>query len=245
MQRYKITLEYDGTGLAGWQKQKDHPSVQQHLEEAIEKFCQEKVDTVAAGRTDAGVHARGQVAHFDLNKEHDIRNVQHGINYHLDGLPISVLSAEKVNQDFSARFSATKRHYRYHIINRSAPLALNKNRAWHVPKALDINSIRQAAELLLGNHDFTSFRATECQAKSPVKTLDEITVTQDEESIYFDISAKSFLHHMVRNIVGTLTLVGHAKWTKENVQSALEGKDRTLAGPTAPACGLYFMRVDY
>ncbi len=236
--------------MAGWQKQPDAPTVQQYLEEAIYSFCQQSPEVIAAGRTDAGVHARGQVVHFDLEDEGKFTpyNIQHGINHHLGDLPVSVLAVEQVGEDFHARFSAVGRHYRYHILNRPAPPAIDINRVWHFPGKLNIEAMRVGAEYLIGNHDFTSFRASECQAKSPIKTLDRIEINRDIaalEDIYFDLSAKSFLHHMVRNIVGSLAMVGCGKWQAEDIRTALEAKDRSKAGPTAPAYGLYFMKVDY
>ena len=245
MPRYKITVEYDGTGLCGWQKQNDAPSIQQHLQEAVKKFCGEEIAVIASGRTDAGVHAVGQVAHFDISKKYKTYNVMHGINFYLDELSIKVVKAQIAKPDFNARFSAKRRYYRYHIINRNAPLALDKNRAWNVYKKLDVKAMKAASEFLLGEHDFTSFRASECQAKSPVKTLDEIKITKKGENIYFDITARSFLHHMVRNIVGSLKMVGSGDWQPKEIKKALEAKSRAAAGPTAPAYGLYLMKVIY
>lgn len=245
MPRYKITIEYDGTGLVGWQKQKGKKSVQQLLEKAIEGFCQENVKTTAAGRTDAGVHALAQIVHFNLSKKHPLRNIQHGINHHLNEAPISVLKAEIVSDDFSARFNAKKRYYRYHIINRAAPPKVYKNRAWHIPQKLDSKAMKKGAEFFIGKHDFTSFRSTECQAKSPVKTLEEVKITKRGEHIYIDVSARSFLHNMVRNITGTLVLIGRGKLQPEKIKEILKAKDRRAAGPTAPAYGLYLTKVRY
>ncbi len=247
MQRYKAIVEYDGTGLAGWQAQKSPamPTVQEFIEEAIFKFCQETVRVQCSGRTDAGVHARGQVIHFDLEAERELYKIQHGINYHLENKPTALLNIEKVHAEFNARFDAKKRYYRYHIINRQAPLVLEKNRAWCIHKELDIPAMREAAGFLVGQHDFSSFRAAECQANSPIKTLDKISISQEGDTVYIDVEGLSFLHNMVRNIVGTLKLVGEGKWQPADVKKALEAKDRCAAGPTAPACGLYFMKVDY
>lgn len=245
MPRYKITLEYDGTGFAGWQKQPDKPTIQQSLENAILKFSQENPETVAAGRTDAGVHARGQVVHFDLSKEYNMHNLIRGINYYMETRSIALIQAEKTTPDFNARLHAKKRYYQYHIVNHSAVLALDRHRAWHVPKKLDIGAMKSASEILIGKHDFTSFRSSECQAKNPIRTLDEIKIESEGENIFLYFSAQSFLHHMVRNIVGTLKLVGEGKWQAEDIKNALEACNRSAAGPTAPPEGLYFMKVEY
>jgi tRNA pseudouridine38-40 synthase len=245
MPRYKLTIEYDGTGLAGWQRQDHMPSVQQYLEEAIHKFSGEEVATFVAGRTDAGVHAKGQVVHFDLARGKKLKEVRDGINFHIKPATISVLQAQEVSPEFHARFSAKKRFYRYRIINRVPKPVLERFYVWHIHENLNALAMQEAAQILVGTHDFTSFRATECQAKSPVKTIDEITITKMLEEITIDISAQSFLHHMVRNIVGTLRFVGNGKWTPEDMKKALEAKNRSAAGVTAPPHGLYFMRVEY
>ncbi len=245
MPRYKLTLEYDGTNLAGWQRQKDAPSAQQHLEEAIHRFCQEHVTAACAGRTDAGVHARGQVVHLDLTAERSLFSIRNGLNYYLENKPVVVLDIENVAADFNARFDAKKRHYRYIIANRPSPLVLDAGRAWYVRAPLSLHPMQYAAQYLTGHHDFTSFRAAGCQAKSPMKTLDAITVRQEGEYFIFDLSSKSFLYHMVRNIVGTLAEVGMGHRKPGDVWKILEAKNRTLAGQTAAACGLYFMRVEY
>jgi tRNA pseudouridine38-40 synthase len=243
--RYKITIEYDGTGLAGWQRQKNKISVQEILEESIEKLTQEKVLTVASGRTDAGVHARGQVVHFDLQKEFDEHNIRHGLNFYLVEKPVAVIDSKIVAEDFHARFSSKKRYYRYIILNRPSPSKLDKYRAWFVPQYLDVPLMQQAAKHLEGHHDFSSFRSSECQANSPVKTLDEIKITREGDFIFFDISAKSFLHNMVRNLVGTLKAVGIKKLSPDAIPEILAAKNRSKAGETAPPQGLYFMKVDY
>ena len=245
MQRWKLTLEYDGTPFSGWQIQDGAQSVQQLLEHAIARFSTQKAATIVAGRTDAGVHALGQVVHFDLEKPFDAFNVRNGINFYLRPQPISVLKAEPVDQDFNARLSAVKRHYRYRIINRHPDLALELNRAWRIVKPLDVELMRQAALHLIGRHDFSSFRATACQSSLPVRTLDDITINRAGDEVNFDINAKSFLHHQVRNIVGTLTEVGRGKRQAADIKTILDAKDRRVAGVMAPACGLYFMRVDY
>ncbi len=247
MTRYKLTLEYDGTGVAGWQIQKDQPSMQGFLEKAIYRFAQEEVQTIVAGRTDAGVHARGQVVHFDLTKERTPYQIMHGINHHLldQERPLIVLDVEAVHADFNARFDAKSRTYYFFIVNRQAPLTLDKHRVWKIHTPLDLDAMREAAGYLIGKHDFTSFRSIECQSNSPVKTLDTIEIKTMGSRIGIKVQAKSFLHHMVRNIVGTLSLVGEGKWQPEQVRYALEAKDRKQAGPTAPAHGLYLWEVEY
>ncbi len=245
MTRYKLILEYDGGGFVGWQWQENGLSVQQVLEEAVTAFCGETVTTHAAGRTDAGVHALGQVVHLDIEKETTADTLRDAVNFHLKPRPVAVLEAEAVTEDFHARFSATERRYLYRIVNRRAPLALERGRAWWVPKPLDAAAMHEAAQVLVGQHDFTSFRASECQAKSPVKTLDALEVTRLASDIEVRARARSFLHHQVRNLVGTLRLVGEGKWTARQVAKALEARDRAAAGPTAPAEGLYLTDVIY
>jgi tRNA pseudouridine38-40 synthase len=243
--RYKLTLEYDGAGFVGWQRQDNGPSVQAALESAVVGFCGEAVTVHGAGRTDAGVHALGQVAHIDLAKETDAETVRDALNAHLKPAAVAVLTAEAVDGDFHARFSAIERIYRYRIVNRRARLALDRGRAWFVPQPLDAAAMHDAAQALLGHHDFTSFRARECQAKSPVKTLDALDVTRDGQELRIDVRARSFLHHQVRNMVGTLKLAGEGKWSRADVARALEARDRSAAGPTAPAEGLYLLSVGY
>lgn len=245
MTRYRITVEYDGGSFVGWQRQANGPSVQAALEEAVRRFCGETVLVEGAGRTDAGVHALGQVAHFDLAKDTTADTVMKAVNFHLKPAPVAVLAAEAVAEDFHARFSAVKRAYLYRVANRRAPLALERGRAWFVPQPLDAAAMHDAAQVLVGHHDFTSFRASECQAQSPVKTLDLLTVTRVGETIEVRAAARSFLHHQVRNFVGSLKLVGEGRWTAGDLRSALEARDRAAAGPTAPACGLYLTEVAY
>ena len=245
MPRYKITIEYDGTDYAGWQQQKDAPSIQEELQKAAFKFLAEDILVTGAGRTDAGVHALGQVAHFDTTKTLEPFKLCQAFNAHLRPQPISVLDAEIVSDDFHARFDAKKRFYIYKILNRRSRPALYVNRMWWVHQPLDVEKMQDAAQVLIGKHDFSTFRAAACQAKSPVKTLDEIRIERYGEFIFFYFSARSFLHHQVRNIVGTLKLVGEGVWTKQNVIDALEAKDRKAGGPTAAAEGLYFERVVY
>ena len=243
MTRYKINLEYDGTDLIGWQTNQDGPSVQSLVEDAIFKFCGENVEVYSAGRTDAGVHAISMVAHFDLMRDQDEQTVMRAMNFYLVNKPVSVLSCEKVSDDFHARFSCVARHYKYVVINRSAPVVLDKNRVWWVPQKLDVDAMKTAAQKLIGKHDFTSFRAAQCQAKSPIKTLDSVSITQNGEEIIFEFSARSFLHHQVRNMVGTLVEIGMGK--PYDIDKIFDAKDRSTAGITAPASGLYFVAADY
>ena len=243
MSRYKLTLEYDGTNLIGWQENRHGPSVQSVVKDAIEKFCGARPDVVGAGRTDAGVHAVAMVAHCDIPGNHSAQTVMRALNFYLVGLPVSVLSCESVDDDFNARFDCVARHYKYVVLNRGASPVLQRNRVYWVPRKLNVDAMRMSAQKLLGNHDFTSFRASECQAKSPIKTLDRIEVIQSGDEIIFEFSARSFLHHMVRNIVGTLIEIGLGK--TYDIDAVLAAKNRSAAGPTAPASGLYFIRADY
>ena len=245
MPRYKLTIEYDGGPFRGWQRQSDGDSVQQALEDAVRGFCGEDVQVVAAGRTDAGVHASGQVAHLDLSRLVTPETLRNALNYHLRPRPVTVLATAVVADDFHARFSAKARHYLYRIVNRRAPLALEAGRAWQVPAPLDAEIMHEAAQRLIGRHDFTSFRSALCQAKSPVKTLDRLTIRRLGDRIEITALARSFLHHQVRNMVGTLKLVGEGRFPVSHVEAVLAARDRAAAGPTAPACGLYLMRVDY
>lgn len=245
MHRYRLTLEYDGTPFCGWQRQADRMSVQQALEEAISRFSGETVTTQAAGRTDAGVHALGQVAHFDLATARDPFRVREALNYHLRPHPVAVIACEAVGSDFEARFSATARHYVYRILNRRAPPAIERNQVWHVPVPLDAKTMHAAAQLILGRHDFSTFRSSECQANSPIRTLDLFAVTGDNEVIEIAASARSFLHHQVRSMVGSLKLVGEGKWSPADFRAALDAADRQRCGPMAPASGLYLTGVDY
>ena len=245
MPRYKLTIEYDGTPFVGWQVQDNGPSVQGVLTEAIAAFTGERVVVAGAGRTDAGVHARGQVAHVDLAKDWDGDTVRDAVNFHLRPRPIAVLTAEQVAEDFDARFSAIKRHYLYRIVNRRADLALDQTRAWRVPRPLDGDAMHAAAQKLVGRHDFTTFRAAECQAKSPVKTLDQLDVKRDGDEVRITAAARSFLHHQVRSMVGSLVHVGEGKWSAEELADALAARDRTRCGQVAPPQGLYLARVEY
>jgi tRNA pseudouridine38-40 synthase len=243
--RYRLTLEYDGTPFVGWQRQDNGPSVQGALEAAIEKLSGERVTVTGAGRTDAGVHALGQVAHFDLVKTFEPGKVRDALNYHLRPDPVSVLDAAEVNDEFHARFSATARHYLFRILNRRSPPALEAGKVWHISPKLDAEAMHAAAQFLVGQHDFTTFRAAECQAQSPVKTLDRLDVSQRGEEIHIEASARSFLHHQIRSFAGTLKLVGEGKWQLRDVKEALEARDRAACGPVAPPEGLYLIKVDY
>jgi len=243
--RYRVTLEYDGGPFAGWQRQENGPSVQGALEEAIRRLSAETVTVTGAGRTDAGVHALGQVAHFDLQKEFAPAKLRDALNHHLRPDPVCVLKAEIPAPDFHARFSASARHYLYRILNRRAPPVIERGHVWHVVRELDSDAMHVGAQHLVGQHDFTTFRAAECQALSPVKTLDLFSVRRADAEIHIEAKARSFLHHQVRSIVGTLKLVGEGKWHPRDVAAALEACNRTRCGPVAPAEGLYLVRVDY
>ena len=245
MPRYRLTLEYDGGPFVGWQRQDNGPSVQGALEAAIEKLSGERVTVTGAGRTDAGVHALGQVAHFDLVKTFEPGKVRDALNYHLRPDPVSVLEAAAVGEEFHARFSATARHYLFRILNRRSPPALEAGKVWHVSPKLDAEAMHAAAQFLVGQHDFTTFRAAECQAQSPVKTLDRLDVSQRGEEIHIEASARSFLHHQIRSFTGTLKLVGEGKWQPRDVKKALEARDRTACGPVSPPEGLYLVRIIY
>jgi tRNA pseudouridine38-40 synthase len=245
MPRYKLIIEYDGRPFHGWQRQQDGPSVQGVLEKAVLDFSGETVTIHGAGRTDAGVHAMGQAAHFDLEKDISLEGLQNAINHYLRPKPVAVIRAARVADDFHARFSAKGRHYLYRIVNRRAPLVLEAGRAWHLPGSIEAEVMQEAAQRLIGKHDFTSFRSAACQAKSPVKTLDRIAVIRKGEEIRVTVAARSFLHHQVRNIVGTLKMIGEHKWPVDQMDSILDAKSRSAAGPTAPADGLYLIKVDY
>ena len=245
MPRYKLTIEYDGTPYVGWQAQDNGPTVQDFLTGAITAFAGERATVAGAGRTDAGVHALGQVAHVDLAKDWDADTVRDAINFHLRPEPIAVLAAEQVDDSFDARFSATRRHYLYRISNRRADLALEQNRAWRVPRRLDDAAMQAAAQKLVGRHDFTTFRAAECQAKSPVKTLDRLDVARVADDVRISASARSFLQHQVRSMVGSLVHVGEGKWSAGDLAAALAARDRAACGQVAPPQGLYLVRVDY
>jgi tRNA pseudouridine38-40 synthase len=245
MYRYKLTIEYDGTRFVGWQRQANGPSVQEAIEAAVERISGERRVVHAAGRTDAGVHARGQAAHLDLTREWRGDRLRDALNAHLKPARVAIIAAEKVPPNFEARFSATARHYVYRILNRRAPPTLERGHVWHVARRLDASAMHAAAQCLLGRHDFSTFRAAECQANSPVRTLDRLDVTRTGELIEIHASARSFLHTQVRSMVGSLEHVGSAKWTARDLEAALDARDRTRCGTVAPASGLFLMRVDY
>ena len=245
MPRYRLTIEYDGGLFVGWQRQNEGASIQGALEDAIEKLSGERVTLTGAGRTDAGVLALGQVAHFDLVKEVEAGKVRDALNFHVRPAPISVIEAAAVGGEFHARFDAKARHYLFRILNRRAPPALERGKVWHVSPALDADAMHAAAQHLIGNHDFTTFRAAECQSQSPVKPLDRLDVSRRADEIHIEASARSFLHHQIRSFAGTLKLVGEGKWTPLDVKKALDARDRTACGPVSPPDGLYLTRVDY
>ncbi|MEK9672267.1 MAG: tRNA pseudouridine(38-40) synthase TruA [Rhodospirillaceae bacterium] len=245
MPRYKLTIEYDGTDFVGWQRQDNGFGVQQAVEEAVSAFSGDVQTVQAAGRTDAGVHAAGQVAHVDLTRDWEADKVRDALNFHLKGHAVTILEARRMDDDFHARFSATKRYYRYRILNRRPQPALDAGQVWWVPTALDADAMAGAARVLVGHHDFTSFRAARCQAQSPVKTLDRLDVSRAGDEIHVYAEALSFLHHQVRNMVGSLAWVGQGKWTKSHIKQALDARDRAAGGPTAPAEGLCLMAVAY
>jgi tRNA pseudouridine38-40 synthase len=245
MPRYKLIVEYDGSGFVGWQRQKNGLAVQEVLEIAVKRFSGATVVVHGAGRTDSGVHAIGQVAHLDLGRECEPLEILGALNHHMKPAPVAVLSVERAAGNFDARRSARGRAYRYRIVNRRAPLAIDRGRAWHVGPELDATAMHEAAQLLLGRHDFTTFRDSLCQAKSPIKTLDRLDVIREDQEIRVVAEARSFLHHQVRNMVGTLKLVGAGKWRTTDVAAALAARDRRQGGPTAPPEGLYLVRVVY
>ncbi len=245
MPKYKIIIEYDGSNFVGWQKQENGNSIQESIEKAITKITSEKVNVFGAGRTDSGVHAKGQVAHFVTSNDISSDIIRDALNQHLRNFSISILSAEKVKEDFHARFSAIHRHYQYILINRRPPLTFKKKYAWSVYKELEIDKMKIAANYFIGKYDFNSFRSIDCQSSSSIKTIKLCKVNQINEEIIFDISAKSFLHSQVRIMVGTLVEVGKGKTKPDEIKEILESKDRSRAGPTAPAHGLYLIKVDY
>ncbi len=245
MPRYKLTIEYDGAPFAGWQIQADQPTVQGVLIAAVEAFCGEKVPLQGAGRTDAGVHARAQVAHVDLTEDWDTDTIRDALNAHLRPHPIAIRAAEKATLEFNARTSAVQRHYLYRILNRRADLTLDAGRAWRVPRSLNAQAMHAAAQRLVGKHDFTTFRSTECQAASPLKTLNRLAVERHGEEVNVLASARSFLHNQVRSMVGSLVMVGEGKGSADDLSRALAVRDRTACGQVAPPDGLYLMRIDY
>ena len=245
MPRYKLIIEYDGRPFSGWQLQPTLQTVQGALEKAAAAMCGEPVRVHGAGRTDSGVHATGQVAHCDIPKHFPPGRFRDGLNAYVRPLPLGIISAEIVDDSFEARFSALKRHYRYCIINRRANLAIDEGFAWRVPRPLDAEAMHEAAKRLLGTHDFTTFRHTECQAKSPVKTLDQLDITRDGEAVTIITSARSFLHSQVRSMVGALVKVGEGGWSADDLSTALAAKSRSACAPVAPPDGLFLTQVDY
>jgi tRNA pseudouridine38-40 synthase len=245
MPRYKLTIEYDGAPFCGWQLQESLPSVQGALEAAVQATCGVPTRVHGSGRTDAGVHAIGQVAHCDIEKPFRPDRLRDALNAHLRPNPIAVLDAEIVADDFEARFSAKKRHYRYRIVNHRANLALDRGRVWRVPQRLDAEAMHVAAQRLIGRHDFTTFRDTECQAKSPEKTLDQLDVVREGDAITVLTSARSYLHSQVRSMVGSLVWVGQGRWSADDLAAALAARNRAACGVVAPPEGLYLVRVEY
>ncbi|MCE9651018.1 MAG: tRNA pseudouridine(38-40) synthase TruA [Parvibaculum sp.] len=245
MPRYKLTIEYDGTNFCGWQSQASGGSVQDALEAGVKGFCGQDVRVHAAGRTDAGVHALGQVAHIDLETAVRTDVLRDAVNAHLRPHAVAIVEAEEVGPEFEARFSAIRRHYLYRIVNRRAPLTLDRKQAWLVHVPLDADAMHAAAQSLIGKHDFTTFRSLQCQAKSPEKTLDGLSVSRYGDEIEITARARSFLHNQVRSIVGSLKLVGDGRWSRRDLELALKAKDRTACGPVAPPDGLYLLKVDY
>ncbi|MTI17190.1 tRNA pseudouridine(38-40) synthase TruA [Rhodobacteraceae bacterium RKSG542] len=245
MPRYKVTVEYDGRNFFGWQRQDNGPTVQGSVERAVKAFSGETVTIGAAGRTDSGVHGIGQVCHIDLSKEWPEDTILNALNFHLQPDAVAILKVEKAGEGFDARFSAIRRHYRYRIENRPMPLTHYRGLAWHVKPELDAEAMNDAAQVLLGHHDFTTFRHTRCQAKSPWKTMERVVVYRREQSVFMECSSRSFLHNQVRSMIGSLKLVGEGRWTKDDLRNALEAKDRKACGPVAVPDGLYLTQVDY
>ncbi len=245
MPRYRMTIEYDGSPFSGWQRQAGQPSVQAAIEDAVARLGQSEPTLFGAGRTDAGVHALGQVAHIDLDKTWLPEKLMAAINAQIRPDPVSVFDIEKVDDSFHARFSASARHYEYRIRDSRSPPALDRHRVWWVPYRLDEAAMHSAAQELTGHHDFTTFRSSQCQSKSPVKTLDRLDVSREGRDVIVRASARSFLHNQVRSLVGTLKMAGDGKWSAKDVRDALEAADRSACGPVAPPDGLYLVKVDY
>ena len=245
MQRFKIKIEYDGTPFVGWQFQKNGLSIQKVLQDAIFLFSQEKVIVTGAGRTDSGVHALAQIAHFDLKKKVKKNKFIKGINQHIGNKPVTILSVKKVKKKFHARFNAKKRTYQYIIINRESPLALQKNKAWHIRKKLNVETMKKGTKLLLGTHDFSTFRASSCGAKSPIKTLKKVSIKKNGDKIVIIFTSKSFLQQQVRSMVGCIKYLGDGQWNLDNFETAFKSKNRSKCAPPAPACGLYLTEVKY
>jgi tRNA pseudouridine38-40 synthase len=245
MQRYKIKIEYDGTPFVGWQFQKNGLSIQEVLQKAIFSFSKEKIVITGAGRTDSGVHALAQVAHFDLEKKIEKNKLLLALNQHIGNKPVTILKLNKINKKFHARFDAKKRTYEYQIINRQSQLALQKNKAWHIRKKLDLKTMRRGAKLLLGTHDFSTFRSSSCGAKSPIKTIEKITIKKSKDKIILKFISKSFLQQQVRSMVGCLKYLGEKKWNLCDFKKSFLSKKRKKCAPPAPACGLYLAKILY
>ena len=245
MQRYQIKVEYDGTNFVGWQYQKNGLSIQEILQKAIFQFSREKVTVTGAGRTDAGVHAISQIAHFDLKKKIKKKNFILGVNQYIGNNPVTVLDIKKIHNKFHSRFDAKKRTYQYVIINRQSPLALQKNKAWHIRKKLDLKAMKKGAKLLLGTHDFSTFRASSCAAKSPIKTLEKISIKKNKERIIIKFISKSFLQQQVRSMVGCMKYLAEGKWKFDKFNDAFLSKKRSNCAPPAPSCGLYLTNISY
>jgi tRNA pseudouridine38-40 synthase len=245
MQRYKIKIEYDGTPFVGWQFQKNGLSVQEVLQKAIFNFSNEKVIITGAGRTDSGVHAYEQVAHFDLEKKIEKKKFLPGINNHISNKSIAILKINKTSKKFHARFDAKKRTYQYVIINRQSPLAIQKNKAWHIRKKLNIKVMKKGAKFLLGTHDFSTFRSSSCGAKSPIKTMEKISVRKIKDKIILKFTSKSFLQQQVRSMVGCIKYLGNSKWNLDDFKKSFKSKKRIKCAPPAPACGLYLTHIKY
>ena len=245
MQRYKIKIEYEGTSFVGWQFQKNGQSVQEVLQKAIFNFSKENVTVTGAGRTDSGVHALVQVAHFDLKKKIKKKNLLFAINQNISNKSVTVLKINKVNKEFHARYDAQERTYLYLIINRQSPLALQKNKAWHIRKKLDIKAMKKGAKLLLGTHDFSTYRAASCGAKSPVRTMEKILIKKNKDKISLQFTSRSFLQQQVRSMVGCIKYLGEGKWSIDRFQKTFKSKKRSKCAPPAPACGLYLKNIIY
>ena len=245
MTRYKIKIEYEGTPFVGWQFQKNGKSIQEVLQKAIFKFSKEKVTVIGAGRTDSGVHALGQTAHFDLKKKINKKKILPAINQNIENNSVTVLKVNKINKKFHARHDAKKRTYRYLIVNRQSPLALQKNKAWHIRKKLDLLSMKKGAKFLLGTHDFSTFRASACGAKSPIRTMEKILIKKNKDKITLQFTSRSFLQQQVRSMVGCLKYLGEAKWNLKDFIKSFKSKNRLKCAPPAPACGLYLVKVEY
>ena len=245
MKRYKIKIEYDGTPFVGWQFQKNGLSIQEVLQKAIFSFSKEKIIITGAGRTDSGVHALAQVAHFDLEKKIEKNKLLLALNQHIGNKPVTVLKLNKINKKFHARFDAKKRIYEYQIINRQSQLALQKNKAWHIRRKLDLKAMKRGAKILLGTHDFSTFRASSCGAKSPIKTLEKITIKKSKDKITLKFISKSFLQQQVRSMVGCIKYLGEKKWNINDFKKSFTSKKRTNCAPPAPACGLYLTKILY